>query len=178
MQLKIYETRLRIKIVLILMLSLFLTDQDSKGLQPMKERQWGEKKEGLAISIVVSEADYKKSDDIVLDILLKNFGANPVPLVVRSQWIDYTYVVSNSLGQHTMKNAFGRQREEAGQEGRKMIVDLRPGESRSDEFELSKAFDLKPGTYTVFVARTFQNSSHAGQLVTVRSNLITFRVVE
>ena len=155
---------------------LFLTAQDSKGLQMPKEGQWGDKAGGLAVSISVPEGSFKASDDAMLNIILKDFGTMPVSLVVRSSWVDYTYLVRNSHGQEMTMNEHGRQRAEAALEGRKILRDLQPGESRSEDFEVSKAFDLEPDTYIVVVTRTFPRPERRGEFFTAQSNEVTFQI--
>ncbi len=142
----------------------------------LNDRHWGDKTEELAISISVPEASFKASDEIVLNIILKNFGLIPASIVVRSPWADYAFVPHNGHGQEVPMNQYGRKRAEASLEGRKMTYDLQPGETRSEEFELSRSFKLEPGTYTLFVTRAFQLPGHSTAL-RVKSNPITFHIV-
>src|ERR1700722_5111563 len=130
---------LRINVALASMLS--IAARDSKGLQTMTERHWGEKIAGIALSSSVPKATFKRSEDIVLDIILKNFGEKPVAMVVRSPWLDYPYPVRNSRGQQISMNEFGQQRAEVATAGRKSSRDLKVGESQTDDIELSKAFN-------------------------------------
>lgn len=142
----------------------------------MMERQWGEKKEGLAISVAVGKDSFKESELVGLNVVLRNFGTAPVPIVVRSPWVDYVYTVRDSRGNELPMNAYGQQRAKASLERRKIIRDLQPGESQEDDFELSKGVDLEhPDTYTVFATRTFPWPGHAGNSFTVQSNAITFQ---
>jgi hypothetical protein len=145
----------------------------------MDERQWGEKKGGLAISVAVEKRDFRPSDHIVLNIMLKNFGTSPVSVVVRSPWADYRYVIRNGRGAELPMLMYGRQRAEAASEGRKIIRELRPGESQTDDFELNTAFDLKnPDTYTLFASRTLPSPSRPAESFTLQSNAVTVRVTE
>jgi hypothetical protein len=145
----------------------------------MDERQWGEKKEGLAISVAVEKRDFRRYDHIVLNIVLKNFGTSPASVVVRSPWADYRYVIRNGRGAELPMLMYGRQRAEAALEGRKMIRELRPGESQTDDFELNTAFDLKdPDTYILFASRILPSPGRPGESFTLQSNAVTVRVTE
>jgi hypothetical protein len=156
---------------------LSLAAQDSKGLPMLNDRHWGEKTEGLAMSISVPETSFKASDEIVLNIILKNFGLTSASIMVRSPWADFAFTVQNGRGQEIAMNQYGRRRAEASLEGRKIIQDLQAGDARSEDFELSKSFKLELGTYTLFVTRAFQLPGHNSAL-RVKSNPITFHIVD
>lgn len=150
---------------------------DWKGRQVMRERQWGEIKEGLAISIAVNNDHLETLDNVVLNLVLKNFGAAPVLAVVRSPWVDYIYVVHDDRGHELVMTSYGQQRAEGSREGRMMVRNLQPGESQSEDFELSKGFDLKhTSTVSIFATRTFPWPGHPGESFTVRSNAVTLHL--
>jgi hypothetical protein len=160
--------------IVLVLASILSAMPGAKGEPTVTERHWGEKTEGLAISIAVGKDGFRQSDEIVLNIVLGNFGPSVVPIVVRSPWSDYVYTVRDSLGNEYRMNEQGQQRAEASLR-RKIIRDLHTGEYQVDDFELSNGIDLKyPGVYTVFATRTFPRPGSRDPL-TVRSNSITFQ---
>lgn len=143
----------------------------------MRDREWGPKTEGLALSASIEKESFKSAEAIVLTLVLKNFRPAPFVTVVRSPWADYTYAVHDSHGEELPMTAFGRQRVEAAQEGRKMIRTLHAGEFQSDTFELSRGFEINaPGTYSIIVTRTLPVDGGPSRTLVVQSNVVTFHV--
>jgi hypothetical protein len=144
----------------------------------MEDIQWGEITEGLAISISTIKPGYKKGEAISLNIAMKNFDEDPVPIVVRSIWIDYAIKV---LFEHTTeipKSTYALQKIEAAGEGRRATSELKPGEILHESLELTKAYDMTvPGTYTVIVSRETYQKGKLDRYAVVKSNELTIKVV-
>jgi len=150
----------------------------------MEEIQWGETTEGLAISISVAKPSYKKGEAISLNIVMKNFDEDPVPIVIRSTWIvirstwiDYSIRVLFENTTEISKSPHALQKMEAAAEGRRATSELKPGEILNESLELTKAYDLtQPGTYTVIVTRATYQKGKLDQYAVVASNELTIQV--
>ena len=150
----------------------------TERMNNMNEIQWGRSTEDLAISISVPEPVCRSGDAIVLSISLKNIGRTPVPIVVRSTWIDYATTVRYEDGTEVPKTEYALQMMEAAQEGRRLTRELMPEEVTTENLELSKAFEMtQPGNYAVVATRATYKRGKLDEYATVTSNELTFKVV-
>jgi hypothetical protein len=155
------------------------TARSQKGGQEMIETQWGVATEDLAISISVSQADFRPCDTVEMHLILKNVGDGKVPIVQRSPWIDYAVTVRRGDASEVPKTPYALQMIDAAAYGRRATGELAPGETLAEPLELSKAFDLSaPGVYTVVAKREVYKKGRLDQYATVTSNELTMRVTD
>lgn len=144
----------------------------------MEDLEWGETVEGLGISISVEKPIFKTGEAVFLDMMTKNFDKDPVPVVIRSTWLDYDIKVFSGKGGEIPKSPYAVQMIESAAEGRRALGELEPGAVLNDRLELTRAYDLAtPGTYTVIVTRTAFQKQSRDQFAVARSNELTIEII-
>lgn len=164
--------------VLLILASLSYALPNTKGRKQMNKVEWGKVTEDLAISLSAAEPRYGPRDTITLNIALKNFGNTPVPIVMRSPWIDYTLSVRYDETTDIPKTAYAQQMIESAAEGRRANYQLKPGEVLTESIELSKAYDVKAhGLYKVVATRETYEKGKLDRYATVTSNELTIEII-
>jgi len=143
----------------------------------MEDNEWGEITQGLAISISVAKPSYKRGEAISLNIALKNFSEDPVPIVIRSTWIDFSTEVFLDKGNQLPKLPYAVQMMESALEGRRMSSELKPGAMIEETLELTTVYDMTtPGAYSVIVTRTAYHKGKMDQQAVVASKELAIQV--
>lgn len=148
-----------------------------EGRNKMDDIQWGKPTEDLAISISVTEPIYGPDQAIVLNIAMKNVGKTPVPIVVRSSWIDYSTRAWFEGRTEIPKTPYALRMIKAAAVGRRATRELMTGEVVTESLELNKAYDMtRPGTYVVIVTRETYQKGKLNHFATVTSNELTIKI--
>lgn len=143
----------------------------------MNQTQWGSTIEDLAISLSTEQSVFRPGDSIKLNIALKNVGATPATIVVRSPWIDFDLSVRDESGNELPPTQFLQMKREASVEGRLRTQKLMPGEAFVETVDLDKAYNLnKTGLYKVSAKHHTSKGGTLDQFVEVPSNELTFRI--
>lgn len=144
----------------------------------MATTEWGRQTEQMAMSISVDEDQYKVGEEILLHVATKNVGDQPVAIVVRSPWVDFTLLVRDASGKGIPKNSFGQQRTESGMQGRRLTKELAPGATHADDLEFSRGFHVSvPGEYHVVATRPVYRRGRTDEVTKLTSNAVTIRIV-
>lgn len=150
-----------------------------KGEAQMNDIHWGNKTEDLAIFLSAAKEEYKLNEPIELVISLKNFGTQPIPVVIRSPWIDYALNIRYESGADVRKTAYGFRMIESAVEGRRATRQLMPGETITEGLELSKGYDMKsPSAYKIVARRETYKKGRNDQYATVTSNELVIKIIE
>lgn len=143
----------------------------------MDDIQWGKRTEDIAISISVTEPIYIPDQAIVLNIIMKNVGKTPVPIVVRSPWVDYSTRVWFEGRTEIPKTSYALRMIKAATVGRRATRELMAGEVITESLELNKAYGMtRPGTYVVIVTRETYQKGTLDHFATVTSNELTIKI--
>ena len=145
----------------------------------MRDIQWGKPTEDLAISLSVAQRVYRAGEPITLNIALKNVGREPVPIVVRLVWYDYSLSVRYEGRTELARTPYAVQMIEAAEEGRRVTRQLTPGEVLSETLELAEGYRMtEPGKYHVVATRETYKRGKLDEYATVTSNELVIEVRE
>ena len=121
-----------------------------------KGRAWGRTAEGLALSIATEKRTYAPGEQIVLNVLLRNFGETPVLLIEQNPLWSYRPTVLFPDGKKAPITIHGKtvSEDDVGSGISECGHLLEPGEMRCVEFVMNKLYDFtRSGKYTVSVRR-------------------------
>lgn len=145
----------------------------------MTEIQWGKPTEDLAISLSVAQRVYRMGEPITLNIALRNVGREPVPIVVRLVWYDYSLSVRHEGRTEIAKTTYATEMIEGAAEGRRATRQLAPGEVLSESLELTEGYRMRePGRYHVVATRETYKRGKLDEYATVTSNELVVEVRE
>jgi len=145
----------------------------------MSDIQWGKPTEDLAISLSVAQRVYRAGEPIALNIALRNVGREPVPIVLRLVWYDYSLSVRYEGRAEIAKTPYALEMIEGAAEGRRATRQLMPGEMRSESLELTEGYRMRePGRYHVVATRETYKRGKLDEYATVTSNELVIEVTE
>ena len=116
------------------------------------QRKWGTPVDGLALSIATDKPEYAPVEVVILRIAFKNVGKAEKDIGVPNT-LDRTYHVKVALenGRECPRTEFGKRSYDVDPTAG-FSLRLKPGEERTNGFELARRFDLSMiGLYTVVV---------------------------
>jgi hypothetical protein len=88
-----------------------------------------------------------------LKIVIMNLKAPLVTVTKTSADVDFAIQLTSLSGAQITRTEQGKKLLTRERGGRRLIKELKPNESTSDELDLSKIFNLPPGAYRVAVSR-------------------------
>jgi len=145
----------------------------------MDDIQWGETTEDLTIAIYVDNPVYKPGETIVLNILLKNVGEMPLPLVIRSPWLDYNLRAWHEDSTEMSKTPYALRVIKVATVGRRAVRQLMPEEVITDTLEIDKVYDMSAlGSYKIAATRETFKKQNSDEFATVESNELIIKIAE
>lgn len=128
------------------------------------------------LSVRLEKTQFTPRDVILLNISLRNKSPEALSIVESSAIRDYKITVRSEDGEDLQLSEQGKRLLEASEEYRQLVVQINPGEEIHQSIELSKLYDLTPGTYTVRVKRLILTKDKTAY-VELTSNSIKVEVV-
>lgn len=134
--------------------------------------QMGPRVDGYRLGIQIGKNLFLSTDPISVTVLLKNTGADTLPLVVANPAAFFSFTVVRQDGQAVPLTLWGKSVTRTSQYTRRPFMDsLAPGQSLSITYQLSRMYDMTvPGVYQVTASTTLTGRRPASNSVTLTSN--------
>ncbi len=149
---------------------LFQSENETKD----NKREWGKQIEGQEISIRTTKLRYAPEERIILHIIYKNAGKNPV-ITYSGTGRHYEITVTRQDGKETPLTTFGK-----GAFDRifhRHIIQIQPGEDQETDYLLSRIHDLtSDGKYTIIAKRTVGKDEKGKDIITITSNKLEITI--
>ncbi|MFZ1005506.1 MAG: hypothetical protein WAN65_01635 [Candidatus Sulfotelmatobacter sp.] len=104
----------------------------------------------------------------VLNISIKNVSQPLVTAFETLAAVDFTMLVRAKNGSEAKRTEYGRHLLERDQSFRRILRQLKLGESFSQQIDLNPIFELKPGVYNIVISR---NVTVSGAIVVLRATV-------
>jgi len=132
----------------------------------------------LSLKVTALDASVKGGAKIMIRVTTSNESDHPITYHNTSTYCDYSVKVLTSAGALAPETPFKKQMGDcSGGElritGRNIVVTLKPGESNSEQIEITELYNMTAsGEYSVQVERIFSDIGH------FRSNAVSVRVTQ
>ena len=112
------------------------------------------KSSSVTLTITGPKGEFNAHEEIKLLVSLTNSSSDPVTIVQRSHWLNYTLSVTDPSGKVLPETAYSTQAKDGAEAGYRAIRQVKPGEGVGDTLDLDKMFEMKkPGVYKIMAQR-------------------------
>jgi hypothetical protein len=133
--------------------------------------------DSVRLTISVPKAEFYAGEAIKLHSSLTNSGLEPVMIVQRSVWLNYTLSVIDPSGAAVPESAYAVKAKEGAEAGYLSIRQIKSGEEFAEMLDLDKMFEMKkPGIYKVRAQRWVSRTKAFEAPLFLGSNELVLRV--
>ena len=133
--------------------------------------------DSVRLTISAPKAGFYAGEAIKLQLSLTNSGSEPVTIVGRSVWLNYTLSVIDPSGAAVPESAYAARAKEGAEAGFRSIGQIKSGEEVAEMLDLDKMFEMKkPGIYKVRAHRWVSRTKAFEAPLLLGSNELALRI--